>query len=53
MLSPNEVWIYQATGTALDLGNPPADDALVLVTDVCTKATPRHRRARPTPMSAR
>ncbi|MCB9160990.1 MAG: hypothetical protein H6644_14285 [Caldilineaceae bacterium] len=37
VLSPNEVWVYQATGTALDLGNPPADDALVLVTDVCTQ----------------
>lgn len=36
-LAPGEVWIYQATGTAIDLNNPPADPNLALVPDVCTQ----------------
>ncbi|MCB0130755.1 MAG: hypothetical protein KDD78_07895, partial [Caldilineaceae bacterium] len=37
ILAPGEVWLYQAVGTAIDLVNPPDDDNLVLVDDVCTQ----------------
>ncbi|MCH5374034.1 MAG: hypothetical protein JJ992_08660, partial [Planctomycetes bacterium] len=36
ILAPGEIWLYLATGTALDLGTPPADPNLVLVDNVCT-----------------
>ncbi|MCH5374033.1 MAG: hypothetical protein JJ992_08655, partial [Planctomycetes bacterium] len=37
ILAPSEVWLYQATGTAVNLASPPADPGLVLVPDVCTQ----------------
>ncbi|MCB9137837.1 MAG: hypothetical protein H6642_05765 [Caldilineaceae bacterium] len=37
VLAPHEVWLYQAVGTAIDLGSPPANPGLVLVNDVCTQ----------------
>ncbi len=36
-LVPNEVWVYQATGTAIDLSNPPDNPNLVLVPNVCAR----------------
>jgi len=37
ILAPGEVWLYAATGTAIDLATPPTDPNLILVTDVCTQ----------------
>ena len=37
VLSPGEVWRYQATGSAVNLVNPPDDPDLNLVEDVCTQ----------------
>jgi len=39
VLDPDEVWTYQATGTAINLVNPPADPGLQLVTNTCNNAT--------------
>ena len=38
ILEPGEIWTYIATGTAVDLGNAPNDQGLVLVDGVCTRA---------------
>jgi hypothetical protein len=37
ILAPAESWLYQVVGTAIDLGNPPANPDLTLVPDVCTQ----------------
>ena len=37
VLSPGEVWRYQATGSAVNLVNPPDDPDLNLVENVCTQ----------------
>lgn len=37
ILAPGEVWIYQASGSAINLVNPPADPDLQLVDSVCTQ----------------
>ncbi|MCB0104862.1 MAG: hypothetical protein KDE53_03120, partial [Caldilineaceae bacterium] len=36
VLSPGETWTYEAVGVAIDLGNPPDDPNLQLVSNVCT-----------------
>jgi hypothetical protein len=35
LLQPNEVWEYTATGTAVDLANPPGGQGLVLNANAC------------------
>lgn len=35
ILQPGEVWRYTATGAAVDLSNPPQNQGLVLVANVC------------------
>ena len=35
LLQPNEVWEYTATGTAVNLANPPGGQGLVLNTNAC------------------
>ena len=35
-LTPNETWVYELRGTAIDLTAPPSDPNLVIVDNVCT-----------------
>ena len=36
ILSPDETWVYELRGTAIDLTAPPSDPNLVIVDNVCT-----------------